>query len=227
MYPKRGDRFQAVSRVSQASYQARFGWLFDRREGALRELWDEEIRASRSFVAVPSLGSLVPGWLLIVPRRRMLSLRDLDPTERAELMALQLSLAQELQVFGGTVFAFEHGTSQRGSVTGCGVDQAHLHLVPLDFDLIDLVMSVASSEVEWETVCGSPLTRLPSTSEYVSVWQPGSEAAAIGTVKKPVSQWMRRLVARKLGIEEEWNYRTSPKMENIRRTVETLRRTIP
>src|SRR5436309_13178572 len=33
---------------------------------------------------------------------------------------------------GSTICAFEHGPSQAGCSLGCGVDHAHLHLVPIE-----------------------------------------------------------------------------------------------
>jgi hypothetical protein len=156
----------------------------------------------------------------------MLSLRDLTGAERTELIDLQDSLAGDLRVFEPRIFAFEHGSDHRGSVLGCGVDQAHLHLVPLPFDLVEMARAECDDEVEWQSVCGMPLMSLPHEGEYVAVWQAGTEGGAIGFVKKPVSQWMRRLIARQLGIGEEWNYRTNLQTKKIRRTVDTLRRSV-
>ena len=39
------------------------------------------------------------------------------------------------------VTMFEHGASHTGSIMGCGVDHAHVHLVPLDFNLAEEAVS--------------------------------------------------------------------------------------
>ena len=204
--------------------KSRFHWLLSGEVADVRNPWDEEVKGTRSFAVMPSLGSLVPGWLLVVPRRPLVSLRDLDESETDELIALVGEVSKDLKDFAGTVFAFEHGSARRGSLAGCGVDQAHLHLVPLCFDLVEYASSRPQGGVAWTLVERMSLTSLPSEGEYIAVWQVDSGKGAIGTVKRPVSQWMRRLIAGKLGIDQQWDYRTNPQMDNILETVEKLRR---
>jgi ATP adenylyltransferase len=206
--------------VSYIAEKNRFSWLLEEQAAERRDLWDQEVARTES-----SLGSLVPGWLLVVPRRQMLSLREATMAEQDELLSLVNVLADRLSVFGGDVYAFEHGSAHIGSLSGCGVDQAHLHVVPLPFDLV----SVASQagDVAWKRVSALSLTELPPHREYVGVWRVEDGSGVVGTVSHPVSQWMRRRIATQLGIEEEWNYRTNPKTENIRRTLDALHQRIP
>lgn len=208
--------------MSQLVEKTRFDWLLQPETTAQRDVWDEDLYGHRSFAVVPSLGSLVPGWLLIVPRRPMVNLKALTRSEMAELSELQQSISRDLAVFSGQVYAFEHGGDHYGSVMGCGVDQAHLHMVPLPFDLLDEAVAQADSGIEWKLHPGMPLTGLPPIGEYVVVWRVDGSVGAIGMVSRPVSQWMRRIIARKLGIEG-WDYRTNPQTAIIRETVETLR----
>lgn len=180
------------------------------------------LRATTSFVVVPSLGALVPGWVLVIPRRPMVSLREMTRNEREELVSLIASTQTEMSVFGSPVYAFEHGSGRHGSQTGCGLDHAHLHLVPLVFDLVELATSQAD-EITWKHVPHLPMVELPTAGEYVTVWKAENGAGAIGTLHKPVSQWMRRVIAHELGAEAQWDYRTNPQTANIRTTVNALR----
>ena len=188
----------------------------------LRQPWDRELLASKSFVVVPSLGALVPGWLLVVPRRPIVSLRDLNSEEREEFGDLLIKVKDALGVFSGDVFAFEHGSDHRGSVMGCGVDHAHLHLVPLQFDLVDSAMSHFDADVSWTIKPEFLLTDLPSSGEYMSVWRVNTRQGAVATVARPISQWMRRVIAGKLGMQADWDYRASPQLRNIEQTVQTI-----
>ena len=163
----------------------------------------------------------MPGWLLIVPRRPVVSLRGLTPAERDELYQLHCLIRERQKAFGGQTFAFEHGSAELGSAAGCGVDQAHLHLVPLDFDLVHLATS-ATDGIDWTMLPNAPLMSLPSHGEYIAVWEVGRNDGAIGRVQAQTSQWMRRLIAIELGVEEEWNYRTNPHLANIQKTVELM-----
>lgn len=217
--------FCAGRSVIKTIGNSRFHWLFTGEPGGPREPWDRELFSSPSFAVVPSLGSLVPGWLLIVPRRPMISLRELKVEERKEIDQLINEVASRAKIFGGELFAFEHGSGHRGSKMGCGVDQAHLHVVPLEFDLVDWALSQSGDAFNWTQYSELLLTDLPATGEYISVWNVSSRGGAVASVTKSVSQWMRRAIATKLGVDEDWDYRTNPQMENITKTVDAIRRT--
>jgi hypothetical protein len=109
---------------------------------------------------------------------------------------------------------------------GCGVDQAHLHLVPLDFDLVTSVTSTTDRALVWRTHDKLLLTALPPEEEYITVWQVSDGRGAVAVVQKPVSQWMRRAIATELGMGEDWDYRTNRQLENIRATVEKVRQAV-
>jgi len=151
----------------------------------------------------------------------MVSLRELSADELGELVNLHTHVADRLRAFGGTVFAFEHGSSAIGSVAGCGVDQAHLHLVPLGFNLVEWALA-HNDDISWVKSATAPLVNLPDEGEYVSVWEVGRTDGAVGNIRQPVSQWMRRLIACRLGIETQWNYRTNPHLENVQRTIQNF-----
>jgi hypothetical protein len=156
----------------------------------------------------------------------MLSLRELSASEQDELSLLIEKAAVALRVFDGRIFAFEHGSSHDGSLAGCGVDQAHLHLVPLNFDLLASVSSKQSRGVIWHTYGKLLLTDLPSEGEYIAVWRVEDGRGAVAHVQEPVSQWMRRAIASELGMGEDWDYRTKHQLENIRATVARIQGTI-
>lgn len=204
--------------VVQVTEKKRFSWLTGMVGAVPGGPWDVELCGTERFAAVPSLGSLVPGWTLIVPRHPMLSLRELSESARQELLELHERVAGTVATFG-TPFAFEHGSALAGSVMGCGVDQAHLHVVPLEFDLLQLALGSSDEEISWARTSESPLTKLPEEGEYICIWKVGRTDGAVGSVRNPVSQWMRRVIAQQLGMDAQWNYRTSPHLKNIQKTI--------
>lgn len=202
---------------------SRFSWITDSRIPASGAVWDREVVDDATFAVVPSMGSLVPGWLLAVPRRPMLSLRELSQCEGLSLFSLCNKLSSRLAGWDKDVYFFEHGSSSAGSKTGCGVDQAHLHIVPLPFDLIDAATCSAYSNMKWSNMSGdNPLTRLPKHGEYIAIWRASDGMGAFATVSRPVSQWCRRLIAAKLGVDAEWNYRMHPQQANVERTLKRM-----
>lgn len=203
----------------------RFAWITDDSMPRSEAIWDREILRTERFVAVPSAGSLVAGWTLVVPRRPMLNLSQTDVAEREELDAIATRIADRLCGVGQEVYFFEHGSRAVGSLTGCGVDQAHLHIVPLPFDLIAAATARTEAGIVWrdarETV--PPFDSLPVDAEYVALWSRSDRRTMIGAVSEPVSQWIRRVVADELGIGAEWNYRNHPQMNRVQETLTLLR----
>ena len=203
------------------THGTRFAWITDESMARPDAEWDREILRTERFVAVPSVGALVPGWTLVVPRRPLRNLSETSPEERMELAEVADTIALSLVKHGERVFCFEHGSREPGSLTGCGVDQAHLHIVPLAFDLIKAAAQRADGSISWAapTFAATPLEMLPQQGEYVALWRHIDRLTLIGKVRWPISQWVRRGIADELGIGSEWNYRTHPQSLNVSLTL--------
>jgi ATP adenylyltransferase len=214
---------RADSEIRKMAQITRFAWVIDEASPRSDEVWDQEILRTDRFVAVPSAGSLVAGWTLVVPRRPMLNLAQADATERDELEAIITKIAGQLSATGDVIFCFEHGSGWRGSATGCGVDQAHLHIVPLPFDLLEAAAERRDDAIDWQPAREgvSPLAALPAAGEYVALWS-ATQQPMVGNVRRPISQWIRRVIAEKLGIGAEWNYRSHPQTDRVRQTLKML-----
>lgn len=204
----------------------RFAWVMDESAPRSDALWDREILRTDRFLAMPSAGSLVAGWTLVVPKRPMLNLSILDEAERSELEGVIARVASALSGTGGAVYCFEHGSGWSGSATGCGVDQAHLHIVPLPFDLLTAVRARRDGTVEWQSEVKEvrPLGALPPEGEYVAIWSPNESRSMIGRVRNPISQWIRRVIADELGFADEWDYRRHPLSDKVQETLKILAR---
>jgi ATP adenylyltransferase len=179
--------------------------------------FDVPIRASDHFICVPSLGSIRPGWVLITPRRRVLNMAQLNANERVDLQEFFQSIWNDVGNSYGEVCAFEHGAQQVGSATGCGVDQAHLHVVPISAEAIKLA---TSGLVDW-TSHPYQLPDLDTRSrEYL--WLTDSTHSYVAHPFVPVSQFFRRAVADVSGMSDRWDYRIHPFHEHIAETRRVL-----
>lgn len=202
----------------------RFDWIVDPSLDRSHAEWDTVIDANASFVAVPSLGSLVPGWLLAIPRRPLLNLSHLSQVEKNSFQQFVCRLQERLTAsFGGVIYSFEHGSQAMGSAMGCGIDQAHLHLVPLSFDLFKAAKDCGTNQMEWHDISASSdvWSEIPSRREYLLI-RDSQAQAAIGFPTKPESQWLRKVIAQHLRKSDEWNYKSHSGIENIRLTVGAL-----
>src|ERR1700712_4321803 len=59
--------------------------------------WDTPILQSEHFVALPSLGALVPGWVLILPRSHFLNLARLPAELQADFDAFRRTVRTSVQ----------------------------------------------------------------------------------------------------------------------------------
>jgi diadenosine tetraphosphate (Ap4A) HIT family hydrolase len=199
----------------------RFSWVVEGAQAGPDPVFDRVLAQTPSFVAMPTMGSLVPGWCLVVPRRRLLSLAELTEIEKVELAELRGRLSERLGRGGKAVFEFEHGAREAGTAIGCGVDQAHLHVVPLDFDLIAAVHCEQPISVVGKDA--TDIWRGLSDAEYVLVRRAAEEMTYGFYPELPISQFVRRVVARHIGHADRWDYRDDVGRENALATIALLR----
>jgi ATP adenylyltransferase len=195
--------------------------------GSSRTLWDTPLFESQSFVAVPSVGALVEGWFLVVPRTRVLSFAEIPNSQISELQEFLQEIASVVESAYGPVSLFEHGPSMRGSTIGCGVDYAHLHLVPVSCDLISGARQI-SPNIKWTEVNGFEGIRRYAGSHngYWFVQQPfGSGPCQVGvyTSGDGVSQLFRRVIANHLGQSLQYDWKNESGQSLVAATVNRLR----
>lgn len=197
---------------------SRFRWILSPEKDVAIPDHDLPLFVSDLFVMMPTLGCLVPGWLLVVPRRPMPNLASLNALERQCLQELIVAIRPRLNCPGKEIFYFEHG-SVFGSPASCGVDQAHLHIAPLHFDLIG--SAIGRREVAWKLTTHRAYSLNVQQSEYLFV-SDSNGRSMIGTAKSPSSQWFRRLIAAETGQHDLWDYRIHFGPENMNETAQMV-----
>jgi ATP adenylyltransferase len=198
--------------------QSRFDWVV---QGAARgpdDVFDEDLAEFPQAAVIPTRGAFVAEWLLIVPRIRSLSVAGLDQTQRTRVLAVAEAVSARMSARTGASVIFEHGPRQRGSATGCGVDQAHLHVVGGAADLLDRLIEQVD-DANWSTAdYADPWQGTPPLCEYLMVRD--RDRAVTALVNSSTSQRLRRALADVLGCSHEWDYRLYPHEWNARRTKE-------
>lgn len=185
------------------------------------ERCDQPLFESRNFVAVPSLGSLVEGWLLLLPRRHFISMGVLTPDLLDEFRAFKLSVAAHLRSAYGDICAFEHGPCAPGRPVGCGVDHAHVHMVPLRFNLVEAAIA-HSPDVSWQPASWSDcVVASERQSDYLFVEQPLG-VGMMAVAPQFGSQVLRKVIACRIGRPDEFNWRTHRQDSNIEKTIGRL-----
>src|SRR5579871_5347966 len=185
--------------------------------------WNAPLFETPNFVVLPSLGSLIEGWLLIVPKQHFVSFGAVPDSFVAEFLRLKDAMSALMLRNYGTVSAFEHGPSDVGRKVGCGVDHAHMHLVPADFDLAAAVAPYLPKDTRWTdanlTDCRHAYVQ---RADYLYLEQPIGQGRLIRGVELG-SQVFRKAIASKLGIFEQYDWRTHFQIPKINDTIRMLR----
>lgn len=190
----------------------------------VREPWNEPLLETDHFCAVPSLGALVEGWLLIFPKRHYIAMGAVPFQLRSEVEFLQTRVHRLLQrCYSRPVQFFEHGPSAEGHGTGCGVDHAHLHAVPLKCDLGALVTGFASSPLRWSQGSWDEMVEAQRAGMDYLYLKSDGEAGRLATGADFGSQSFRRAISRFLGIPDEFNWKTHPQYANVRSTISAIK----
>lgn len=186
-------------------------------------LWDRVLLETDNFFVVPSLGSLIEGWLLIVTKSHHICMGSLDRAQIAELENLMEEVCTIVRSKYGPVAVFEHGPVEAKLAIGCGVDHAHIHVVPTSLPLIEEAGSLTDFKFHWEQIVGIKAVQIPYINgvSYLYVQQDGSYPMMYSGKNIP-SQLFRKTIAASLGIPERYNWREYAFESNIVNTVTKL-----
>jgi ATP adenylyltransferase len=172
-------------------------------------------------VVTPTLGSILANWLLIVPRTPVINFARWEAAGGAEPFDLVQAALTKHDITGSRVFWFEHGPSEAGSSVGCGVDQAHLHvIVDPPFSFQDFVSgAMEASQLTWQNSLArtAHLSVKPGASYLIAASM--DRAVVSQNVEGVGSQYFRRVIADLVQHPDAWNYRTHPYLDNVRKTI--------
>jgi ATP adenylyltransferase len=191
--------------------------------GHSTEPHDSPLFESKNYFAITSVGALVPGWLLIFPKAHTANLAQ--HYDRDEFVVFRREVATRLEsTFSAPVRMFEHGPVCHGSQLGCGVDHAHLHVVPLPFS-IESVARKGPSAHSWTSMKSTEVALNGGNMEYLLCSDNPNEfdpSVSIAFPSELTSQFFRRIVAAKLGRETEYDYKFHRQLPTVRETTQLL-----
>lgn len=159
------------------------------------------------LVVVPSKGALVPGWVLVVPIDHVLTLAELPQPSRSPFAALVARVEARLLATVGPSVLFEHGPAAVGRSAGCGVDHAHLHVVPVPVDLRKAAVQaeVLDAALPWTPAAWPWEARTEPDKDYLFV-RDADGAGWMAEATSLPSQAFRQTLCRHLR-QEHWNWR--------------------
>ena len=189
------------------------------------EAYNEVLFETENFKVIPSLGSLVEGWLLVIPKSHYISYGEInDVLLLEELNTLVDYVCNILYSEYGNYIIFEHGPFEKKSKVGCGVDYAHIHIVPINLKF-DEVNSFSNPSIQWCKVEG-----IISASRYIELgqeylyFQDCHNNSYLGTGVEIPSQYFRRIIANIIGTPETFDWKSYLYLDNITNTYTRLKK---
>lgn len=179
---------------------------------------DRPIAECKNYFSIVTAGAMVKGWILVFPKKHIYSMREQynDP-EFIEFVNSLIKRAEKL--FEKKCIIFEHGANHEGSLTACGTNHAHLHIIPYEHSLLDLMYE---SERDWKHINACDISKETNGKEY---WFYSEKVNRIEfakgylhIVEQPVSQFFRKLIAKQTGYSDKYNYKQYLFEENAEQT---------
>ena len=177
---------------------------------------------SRNFVVVPSLGQIVEGYLLIASKKHFISIGEMPSELYPELEAVQEKVRKVLSANYGIPLFFEHGPVSVAKKGGCCVEHCHLHAVPAKIEILD--------ELKKHFKCRkikdfSALKRQFNKKKQYFFYESNSGQRFVFELPPAVpSQYIRKVIANKIGSPEKWDWKTCPGADEFIRTIKKLKK---
>lgn len=205
----------------ESNEECRFCKIFEQK-GEFEEI-DRPIAKSKNFMALISKGAIVEGWVLVIPENHAYSMRKFYCDN--EFTQFTNSVLEKIkQTYNKNCMVFEHGANSCGSLTSCGTNHAHLHVIPYDKSLLN---EIKKNGLEWQQCRLSEIESLAGKYEY---WFYAEKVENIRNlegylhiIKQPESQYFRKIIAEKEGCAERFSYKEFRFEKNEKSTYKMLK----
>lgn len=169
------------------------------------------IEPTDNFLIEGNIGSIVPGYNLIISKEHILSMSAMPDEmiqEYAQIIEYMRYLYQE--IYHRKPIIFEHGSNNFKNPKANSIDHAHTHVVNHTYLDENKIISYLGL---YEVSSISEMLKAGTNKNYISYISP-SDKYYIGEAKKEESQIMRKFIAEDIGVPNEWDWRKYPHPEN-------------
>ena len=176
-----------------------------------------------NWVVMPTIGALVPGYMLIVSKKHYTSVGHCPHSYLREfndlLKSLEVVIAEKYNM---PIVAFEHGSYSSTNRGGCCVEHAHVHVVPFCGDLMEGAVDKDVFMIKPISCLNELQDQIKNCNSYL-FYQDNSGSKYIICGEYIQSQFFRQIIAQKLGLQKYWDWRNNFGLENIEKTYEQIK----
>lgn len=173
-----------------------------------------------TFYVIVSVGALVEGHLLVIPKKHYLSAGEFEKNVMDQFLILKQKLIGILKKqYQKEVIAFEHGTGRFSKVSSASVIHAHVHLVPVDGSILPDIKKNASMVVMLDSM--HDLKKCAESGKSYLFYQDVNGELYIVEKANAQSQFFRKLIC-DIYHYGEWDWHKDYSKNNMIKTVEKL-----
>jgi len=186
---------------------------------------DRPLLARTDWLVAPTLGAIVPNWLLLIPRDPVLNFRVWSELRAQSPEILLRDVRQHLGLREDEIIWFEHGPRIAGTATGCGLDHAHIHILLRPRFSFEAFTEKAQSlsKFGWTTGASEEAYRRIAVDRSYLIAGSGDTVIVAQDVEATGSQFFRRVVGALADAGDAWDYRRYPHADRIAETIRTFR----
>lgn len=184
---------------------------------------DRIIKETQNFVVIPTIGQIVEGYLLIVTKIHYPCIGALPSNLFKELVKIKNECREILyKTYKKKSIIFEHGAVGKifKKRAGCCTDHAHLHIVPVEVDLLeDIKKHYRGKKIKSLKELRKQYFK---KSPYL-FYENNNKEMYLFNAPLVVSQYLRKILAKNLKKESKWDWRICHGKEEMLRTIKKLK----
>ncbi|WP_224372667.1 hypothetical protein [Hyalangium versicolor] len=162
---------------------------------------------------------------MLVSKKHRSSVATLGPKQAIQVQQELESVLSKLESQSGASrwIVFEHGTTLDCGLKACCVDHLHLHLLPVDMDLAaELATRLSCEAKRIESLQDLRQVRESGADNYIYARNPDGKHYVL-TPPAYSSQFVRQVIAERVGRGEFWNWQNHPLEGDSVQTVRMFR----
>lgn len=187
---------------------------------------DTPILEDENYFLLASIGAMIEGWSLVIPKKHDYSMKEhYNNSDFWDFTNKCINIIKKAYSVD-KVIVFEHGANKFGSITACGTNHCHIHIVPMS----DSLLNEIKKEVDFQKTTFSEINKQVNDSEYLLYADVNdkidSAECYLHILDKPISQFFRKIIASKLGNPDQYDYKKNNNLDISNATFITLSKEI-
>lgn len=176
---------------------------------------------NEKFLALVSVSPIVDGHVLILPKDHLKGLIQVNDSSFTEFKQFFYETKRMLDAKYDSTMFFEHGVGSNVTNGGCGIDHAHMHLLPISYLNMNKIINEVNKEFDLSLSSLEEMRKkVPNHDSYIMM---GSdiESTSFHISKSIKSQYLRNKIEYILGKPKS-DWKDLSNWKEFDNTLETL-----